>query len=333
MSGKRLPFSLNPLDPKFVASKPQNTAPPETIARIEREGNLIITRKRDGYCHFVAISAKGIRIYTRGVNEVTELYPHIAARVGALKFPVGTLLAGEMIVDKDGSDSLEMMGKVAKSSPQNAHAFQRANGGVSYMVFDIIALNNMLMTERPYSERLEVIGKYLGGNTRPSNPLCVFAVPVLRMPLEEAQAVVVKNRWEGLVLYHAEKPGEFRLDGNIERPPRLKGAWKWKPLFEDDFIADRLRMGKQGRRHEKRMGDLHIVQIDAKTEKEIDCGWLGIGFSDAEREWFTSATYPLVVQVAFNERYASGKPRHARFVRLREDKKPNECLFNAQEED
>jgi len=65
--GENLPFSLDPLEPNFVPAKPKNSVKDSVVKKVEDAGNLLITRKRDGYCHLAVKTSDRIRLYTRGI--------------------------------------------------------------------------------------------------------------------------------------------------------------------------------------------------------------------------------------------------------------------------
>ena len=145
---------------------------------------------------------------------------------------------------------------------------------------------------------------------------------MLPCSFEAAQKVVEKEQWEGLVLYDTEGCSDFRLDGKVSRP---QVCWKRKPVKEDDFIVRRWIPRPN---NHSMVREFVLSQIDPETGKEIDCGKCGTGLKNKERaELANDALYPLVVEVRFFERFPSGKLQSPVFVRVRDDKKPDECLF------
>ncbi len=318
-----LPFSLDPLDRNFVPAKPKHRVEDNKVYELEQRGDLIITRKRDGYRHLVVVSNSRVAIYTRGIEDVTSLFPHICEEFSRLGLPSGDFLFdGEMLVDRNDRDEFEMLTRIAKSKPEAAVALQETIGKASYMIFDPIVWEGEVTSEKSYRERLAIIQSLFTGSREHVSFL--FPVPVLSCSFDEARERVQKEKWEGLVLYDGTKPTAFRLDGRKEQPIRPDGCWKWKPHFEDDFIAKRFTYGTGKNKH--RMGKLFLAQIDPQTGKEVSCGEVGGGFTDEEREEFVSAQYPLVVQVEFQKRFPSGALRHPQFIRIRIDKIPKECV-------
>lgn len=321
-----LPFSLDPLDKNFVPAKPKHSVEDRKVYELEQQGDLIITRKRDGYRHLVVVSSSRVRIYTRGIEDVTALYPHICEDFLRLGLPTGDFLFdGEMLVDNSGRDEFEMLTRIAKSKPEAAIALQSEAGKAVYMIFDPIIWEGRITSDKPYRERLCMLKSLFGGHQNSSHVSSISPVPVLSCSFNEARKQVLREGWEGLVLYDGTKPTAFRLDGRKDQPIRPDGCWKWKPHFEDDFIATRFTYGTG--KNKDRMGKLYLAQIDPQTGEMVSCGEVGGGFSDAEREDFAHATYPLVVQVEYQRRFPSGALRHPQFVRLRGDKAPEECIY------
>ncbi|MEK9180274.1 MAG: hypothetical protein AAB897_02585 [Patescibacteria group bacterium] len=322
MPRKKLPFSLDPLDPKFVPAKPKHSIEESKVLELERAGNLIITRKRDGYRHLAAVTSRGVRIYTRGIEEVTDNYPEITQEIfqRLAISPRGTLLDGEMIIDEGGKDNFERLAQVAKSNPERARKLQES-APVRFMIFDVLVHGGELVTDLNYRTRLFMLRQMFPQRA----PEHISLLEVLDCPFAEATKLVRKENWEGLVLYDATKTTEFRLDGKKDQPKRPEGCWKWKPLKEDDFIAKSFAYGSG--KNKNRMGKLFLFQIDHQTGEEISCGEVGGGFTDKDREDFVRAQYPLVVQVEFQKRFPSGALRHPQFLRLRTDKSPAECLL------
>lgn len=76
--------------------------------------------------------------------------------------------------------------------------------------------------------------------------------------------------------------------------------------------------------------DLGLVTIDSKPYTTVKCGECG-GLTDEERGYFTSNRDQMVgtvIEVQCNEVFKeTGKLRHPRFIRMREDKSPFDCKW------
>lgn len=101
---------------------------------------------------------------------------------------------------------------------------------------------------------------------------------------------------------------------------------KLKRSVEDDFVVMGMEQG-QGK-HQGRMGALVLGQYAG--DELVEVMRLGGGFSDFERERILT-TWPdlkeKVVLVEGKSRFSSGALRHPNFVRIREDKRPQECIL------
>lgn len=305
-------FTFDPLPKGFVLSKPiaQDSYDEEVIYDLEKRGDLIITRKRDGWKLFVVTTKKGVGIYTAGLNPVDHRLDHIRDAIDSRKLPPHTLLVGEGIVDVVGNDDV---GKVIS-------AFQGTHGNAStikLMVFGLLVTDGETFVKEPYWNVLRKIEKMVGKKNSQHD---VFPVHTLEgVNFNEAKELVVERSWEGLVLYDRNFQYEFRLDG--KEPKRPKGCYKWKPIMEDDFIVTDLILRPDGN-----VKEVVLAQIDPVTKERMYCGKLG-SFTNAMRQQLATTTVPLVMQVQFDMRFPkTGKVRNQRFLRLRDDKPVHECI-------
>jgi len=307
---------LDPLDKSFVLSKPlqQDRYELTEIYELERQGRLIITRKRDGWKNF-AVYTKGLwKLYTDGMNEIRCL-DHIKKDLMKLKVPNDTVLVGEGLVDVSGDDNFGKVGAIFQSDTAKALKLQSEVGFVKFMTFDIVIWGGKSYLNTPYRERLANLQTLLSPKKKLQN---VMPLTVLDMTFDEAQKLVREKHWEGLVLYASDFVSSYRLDG--KDPKRPDGCYKWKPLFTDEFIV---RKWLPHLADATKVKEVAISQIDG-TGREMDCGKFGL-FDGKTREWLRTAKYPLVIEILFEHRFDSGKLRNARLVRFRDDKKPEGC--------
>lgn len=100
--------------------------------------------------------------------------------------------------------------------------------------------------------------------------------------------------------------------------------------LEDEFVITSWKPGDPSGRHHSRMGSVLIAQWNEKTSQWVDCGWVGGGFSDIDRDDCADNFHRWnnkVITVRGKKRFTSGKFRHPNFVMFRDDKSPKQCLF------
>lgn len=321
------PLSLAPLSKDFVLGKPikQDDYDESIIYELEKRGHLIITRKRDGWKLFVVKTNGDWRIYTDGINDVTDRLPHCVAELKILNVPDHSLLVCEGVLDRKGKDNFSKVGAILNGRVATDVAIKKQQevGPIKLMFFDVVFWGCANLSKNglgiPYACRLTIIQRIL--RHVPSSLKCLMPPQVLRMSYDKAKKEVVKKGWEGLVLYDAGFKSSFRLDG--KEPERPEGCYKRKPIYEDDFIV-RSWIGDD-EKHPQRVKKVILLQIDWKTKEEFECGELG-SFTGKMRQDLFIARYPLVMQVRFEHRYPSGKLRNAIFVRLRPDKRVSDCI-------
>lgn len=301
----------------------------EEISPLECGGNLVKTRKRNGYCVPMTItgSRRRVSLYTRSIVEITARFPRVVERLRDSAIPTDTLSFGELFfVDpRTDIDRYDVFSCFAKSSPERAIALQQELGAAQYMMFSPIVLAGRDITKVALRSRLDIMAEW--SDKRKGAPEISFLTP-LAGTFKELRAFVVENGWEGLVLYDANGTLSYRLDGDTDRPPRMEGAWKWKPKWEGDFIVRRFGWGSG--RNADRMGKLYLSQIDPVTGEEVSCGEVANGFSYDKRFEFARATYPLVVEVEYETRTPNGALTGALYLRTRDDKGMGGCFLPKQ---
>jgi ATP-dependent DNA ligase len=318
-------FSLDPLDPCFIAPKPKNSVPESTVLKLQDEGRLVQTRKRDGYFTHAVFTKRGTRLYTRGHADVTDRYPSIAGEISELGLPVNTVLSGELLVDQGGFDNFSLLSEVTKSDLETSLGLQNAYP-MRYMIFNVPVLRGRDITNVINRRRFDYIQElFLKRETK-----FTHLQPLIELTGEFQinKELVRKQRWEGMVVYDTLAGTRFELHGKLATPPRPVGAWKWKPLKEDDFIAYDFVLATKGK-NEGRVKDFKLAQVNRQTGAPVDCGKLSLGLSFDQRLQFTDKSlYPLVLEVAFESRfYPQGTLKNGRIRRIRDDKSPEECLF------
>lgn len=314
-------ISLDPLSNGFVLYKPLQQDPKheKEVYRLDKEQKLLASRKRDGWRLFTVKTKNGWKIYTDNIRDVTSHLPHLRDDLNQYAhFKNLTMLAGEGIIDENGNDNFEQVGRILNSSPEHAIEIQKDIGHLRFMIFDIPFKNNICLLGRPFIERLGYISILLGRFHMP--------LEMLIGSIDNIKKFAIKKQWEGLVFYSGDFKGDYRVDGGAH--PRPNDCYKWKPVFEDDFIVRKWIATPDNPR---RLKEIVISQIDPLTHKEVEYGKHGTFKKSVRNRLLDILTdksngQVAVVQMEFDKRFPSGKLRNKRFVRIREDKKPEHCV-------
>lgn len=308
---------FSPLDPGFVIAKPrqQDECDERKIYELEKRGDLIITRKRNGYKVFAIQHAKTITLYTDGIREIRGL-DHIKPDIARLHLFGNTMLVGEVVAATDAMSDYLKVASIVKSNVKRAAELQKTLGRLQYMVFAPAFFGGAATLCHPFTEQLALMKHMFRGKKLRH----VVPMTVLEMSFDAAKALTVKEGWEGLVLYTKHYASSYRLDG--KDPHRPNGCWKWKPLREADFIVRNL-IPDPG--NPKRIKEITLSQIHPATKQEIDCGKFGL-FSEADRARLRTMKRPFVIQLQFEARFPSGKLQSVRFMCFRDDKRPEDCI-------
>ena len=318
-------FSFDPLPKGFVTNKPldQEAYNESIIYELERENKLLISRKRNGWKLYIVSHGDKIKIYTVGLHRVEYRLPPLVEEYEKLRLPSSTLLVAEAHIEKNGIDQLGLIQSVlnVKSDPKKSIESQEKLGFAKTMIFGALFFNNKDLSVLPYSNQYDVIKNT---NDRNINLKYIFPIEMLDCSYDKAKEMVLEKEWEGLVLYDKDYRFAYSVRGS-KRPQRPKGCYKKKPETEGDFIVREIIFSDI---HKKRVKEVVLNQIDPVTGEEFQCGKFG-KFTDLVRENLKreEADLPLVMQVTYESRFPSGKLVNAKkFVRLRYDKRSEECL-------
>ncbi len=317
--------SLSPLDSRLVLPKPIEETPHDVVGELADRGHLIIERKRNGHAAPVAITGDKtdpVGIYSRSIKVLTSKFPHHVEAVRALSIPPGTLLQGEFTLAEKGVENPALITRIAGSKAERAVVIQNEIGVPTLSFFNVLVYRGESVAHLPYLDRLDIVRQLCQQSDTP----LVEVVEVLETSLEKAQALSIKNNWEGLVLYDAGAPTRFDLSGKSDQPPRPYGCWKWKDYNEGDFVATGW-LPSTSKKFKGLVRDLKIAQRNPVTGALESWGKVGVGLSAKERAEFTDvALYPMVFEIKFESRTKNKRLIAARILRRRSDKEPHECF-------
>lgn len=286
-----------------------------------------------------------------------DRYPKLEEAFKLAKVPPGSMLCGELVVRFDTDDygfhvdDLDLVNGIRGSKTDEALATQEEYGHLGYCIWDIAWWEgeNWLKT-KTYAERSKKIVELVRTETNDfltlpevcttdgKSVLVGSADPDFELELfiEEGDTVEqtlcnlsVTLEWEGFVIIdphtlYGDKADTFK--GKADRP---KCVGKLKPSREGDFIIrwdpdnDIGRWGKG--RKSKGVGSVQAY-LTHPEKGEIPIALVGGGLDDSDvKELADPSIYPLVAQVEFGSWTKSGSLQFPEFVRIRDDKTPEEC--------
>jgi ATP-dependent DNA ligase len=291
-----------------------------------------------------------VRVYSRGTSVKTDEpvlktqnFHHIIDELRHV--PNGTVLDGEMIVDYKtaleagfkGSRSHTVI-SVTGATPENARIWQEKHGYLHYVLFDCLAFDGFDITSWGYEKRYNLLEEvYRARNVEMIDHVelafCYSAELLKRQLMDH----VVANGGEGIILKDLRSP---YLEG------LRKKAWiKVKKEFEYDVIfmgtkpAAEVSTKVDGTVSATRIaglaGSIRYGQYVDGTLREL--GNVS-GFNDAQRRLITENEEECVrnkqvfVVRAFG-RETSGALYLPRFIRWREDKPAEECVWDKDHEE
>ena len=308
--------------------------------------------KYDGYRLIADRAGEAPVLWSRNGNDITGTFPDIARAVGGLPYG-GVVLDGEVVVHDDAGlpsfSRLQRRGRLQRSSDIARAALDLP--AVLY-AFDLLAFAGLDLRNLPLLARKAILREVLPivGPVRYSDHVAT-----------QGQAMydqVTAMRLEGIVAKKADSP---------YRSGRSTSWYKIRAVKTDDFIVVGYTDPKGGR---PGFGALHLAQYEEANDGElVYVGSVGTGFSDAVLDEIMeflrdleASTDPdsggsgekagpptsggsvpkgsshhwvrpeLVAEVRYKEFTEGGVIRHPAFVRLRDDKRPQECVRRSEDD-
>src|SRR5262252_4455716 len=321
-------FQLELFEP--VAPMLAQTAPDVATALGELGGEAAFEWKMDGARIQVHKRGDEVRIYTRGLNDVTAALPEIVELAR-------TLPAKALIIDGEA---------IAIDAAGRPHPFQitmrrvgrrldvealRSGLPLKAFFFDCLRIEGQSIADRPTRERIEALVGAV-----PAAALIPRRVTAAEPAAREFYDAALAAGHEGLMAKSLDAPYEA---GN-----RGAGWLKIKRAYTLDLVVLAAEWG-HGRRSGK-LSNLHLGALDPASGQYVMLGKTFKGLTDAMLEWQTRELLArevrrdswtvyvrpeLVVEVAFSDLQASSRYpgglalRLARVKRYRTDKNPAEA--------
>lgn len=230
---------------------------------------------------------KVIRLYSRGLENVTPMYPDmVAAAEKELKGADEVILDGEAIgFNPKTGKYLPFQETVQRKRKYDIESFA-ANVPLKLVTFDCLYFNGESYIDKPYSQRRELIEKLLGDKDK--GQILVPAEMTITDDAKEMEKIFDATLKKGLEGIMAKK-----LDGVYQAGARgwnwikLKGSYTGKLNDTVDAVVMGLDYG-QGKRNKFGVGAFLIGIYDQKNDSYKTVSKVGTGLTDDE--WRTLAT-------------------------------------------
>lgn len=259
-------------------------------------GKCAVEPKLDGFrlqLHFSlsnqSKSKKGpeIRLFSRGLEHVTAMYPDIVEAAGKELRVSEVILDGEAIgFNPKTGKYLPFQETVQRKRKYGIEEFSK-NVPLKYVVFDCLYLNGESLIDKPYSERRKEIERLLGSKAG-SNTIIPAEMHVVSetKALEKLFGEMVKDGLEGIMAKKLE--GVYQAGARGWNWIKLKGSYiasgeKGKSKLAD--TVDAVVMGYdfgQGKRSSFGVGAFLVGVYDQKTDSFKTISKVGTGLTDEE---------------------------------------------------
>ncbi|MFN0179121.1 MAG: DNA ligase D [Gemmatimonadales bacterium] len=314
----------------------------EPSDQVFTKDDWIFELKLDGY-RLVANHRLGeSRLFTRSQADYTAVFPEIAKAVKALPLENVTLDGEVVVLDPKGHPSFSLLqrrGRLSKPIEIRRAAIELP---ATYFVFDLLGFEDFDLRGLPLVERKRLLKRILP----PLGPIRyldhieregeAFLAQVGRMGLEgivakKADAPYRSGRSPVWLKLKAERTGDFAIVGYTE--PR-GGRAGFGALQIADMVGGRLvYAGRVGTGFDDRMLTQLREQLDRDVRATPPCdgpllepNGTPLGPERIPETKTTTWVEPrYVCEVSYREWTPDGVLRHPALVRLRDDKRPQDC--------
>ena len=317
-------IDLDNLPSEFCPAKPISECP----SSILEAQTTIAQRKHNGHCVFLVKGTRREKVYSRRMEELTQTcigLPIIKRQMAPISR--NSFILTEVVFHhaKLNREIPRFVAQVIRNEDP-AEAFKRytelsKNGTFYCRPFDILFYKNQFVGDKKYTDRWSLLKSMKLDNV----------VDFLQWKGPDSDLVkrAKEEGWEGFVLRHPDKSQiNYSMDGKAHR----QGSYKFKFTKTGDFVVDEVLKGKSGK-HSTFYSKFHIIEY-ASDGAIINRGYVGPGTLSHEQlveltKELTSRKrrIPFVVEIEYQSVHDdTGKLEFGIIQRLREDKKPEECI-------
>lgn len=313
---------------------------PDIVADIREMGEAAIEWKFDGARIQIHKAGNSVMLFSRKLENVTNSLPDLVEIIRKHVKAESAILDGEAVaVDENGKP--RAFQEILKRFRRKYNVEEKALGiPIQLNLFDIMYLNGKTLIDLPLIERRKALESCVESSTEDSKSICVSKQVItgdLKL-IEQIYKEALKAGHEGLMVKNPH---------SVYSPGKRGKNWiKKKPLMETlDLVVVGAEWGF-GRRANL-IGSYTVACYDPETDRFLQVGKVGTGLTDDQLKELTEmlsdlmegveaggvfAVRPkIVLEIAFEEiqkspNYNSGFAlRFPRFIRIRDDKDPEEA--------
>ncbi|WP_394839900.1 DNA ligase D [Pendulispora rubella] len=288
------------------------------------DGSLYLFEvKFDGYRLLAGKAGNDVRLFSRKTNDWTDRFTLIASAIGRLPAREVVIDGEACAVDDEGRPSFEALQRWLGGDTKSAQ--------IAFAAFDLLWLDGRDLRKAPIEERRELLKALLAG----AKPPLSFS-SALEGKASELLAAAKRAGLEGLI---AKRKGSVYTQGTNANWVKLKFEQR-----QDAVICGYLPL-----KGAEVVGALLVAVYDSKGGDLLYAGRVGTGFDDRTRarlaeqldamrvaapKMLNVPKLPkprfceprLVCEVGLGEWTSERIMRFPRFIAMREDKSPEECL-------